>query len=297
MTGYATALLHQTMVMCGALLAFGKAATGANNTAADRLAAIHALVLDPAARFSVRPVLGKLDQVEPLTTPGCPERGRVLQLRSFVEQKGGRAADSIRHGEGALRVEVAHPFLDLAERVSLHYGIARQAEEIGQCRIAAAHYRAVLPLLAERGESQSRQLGTRQRLAYCLHETGQFAEARAINEAILAEAAALFPADGPRTFTARLNLAQNHYALGDRAKAALTGLLADAEKPGDGAMTDQALCRLGVLAYEGGDHRAAEDCMARRLALARASGDPERITAAEGALDELHSKLGGGSTR
>ncbi len=286
---------RRALTLLASLLPFGTGTAAAEGQAAGRLAEIHAMVLDPGARFSVRAVLAELDGIEPLTVPDGVERGRVLQLRSFVEDKGGRPEDSIRHGEEALRIEATHPYLDLRDRVSLHYAVARQAERTGRCGTAIPHYRAVLPLLAENGTGGSGQLGTRQRLAYCLHETGQFAEARQINQAILAEATALFPADDPRTFTARLNLAQNEYALGDAAAARVTleSLLTDALKAGDAAMTDQSLFQLGVLAYEGGRRAEALGFMERRRSLAVASGDPARIAAAQDALDVLHDKLSG----
>ena len=170
----------------------------------------------------MRAVLAELNGIEPLTGPDSAERGVVLRLRSFVEGKGGRAEDSIRHGEEALRLDAAHPFLQLTDRVSLHYGIARQAEAAGRCEAAIPHYRAVLPLLAENGTSLSGQLGTRQRLAFCLHEVGRFAEALQVNQALLADSRALFPPDDPQTFPARTNLAQNQYSLGDTEAARAT---------------------------------------------------------------------------
>ena len=287
--------LRRALLLFASLFPLGSRVAAADSQAADRLAAIHATVLDPAAMFSVRAVLGELDGIEPLTAPDSPERGRVMHLRAFVENKGERTEDSIRHGEDALRIEAMHPFLDLADKVSLHYALARQAEQIGRCGDAVPHYRAVLPLMAQNGVSKDGQLGTRQRLAFCLHETRQFAEARQINQAILADATNLFPPDDPRTFTARMNLAQNEYELGNMAAArtVLESLLADALKAGDPEMTDQSLFQLGVLAFEGGRRTEALGFMERRLSLARASGDPERIAVAKEALDVLHSKLSG----
>lgn len=118
-------VLKRVLLVFASFLPFGGHADAADREAVDRLAAIHAMVLDPAARFSVRAVLGELDGIEPRTAPDSSERGRVMQLRSFVENKGDRPEDSIRHGEEALRIEAMHPFLDLADRVSLHYAVAR----------------------------------------------------------------------------------------------------------------------------------------------------------------------------
>ncbi len=275
-----------------ARLPTGRGAASAGD-AASRLAAIRARVLDPGSTFSVRAVLAELAEIEPLTAPDSVERGRVMQLRSFVEDKGKRAEDAIRHGRDALRIEALHPFLDPSAAMSLHHAIARRAEAAGRCGDAVPHYRAALPLMAQVGVSRTGVLGTRQRLAFCLHEVGQFAEARAINEAVLAEAAALFPPDDPRTFRGRLNLAQNEHALGDTAAAwtTLERLLADVLEAQDAGMTDQILFQLGVLAFEGGRPADASELMGRRLSLARASGDQQRITAAADALSELNHRI------
>lgn len=285
--------LRRALLLLASVLPFGDRAAAQDRGPADRLAAIRTMVLDPATRFSVRAVLAELDTIEPLTAVESADRGRVMQLRSFVENKGERAEDSIRHGEDALRIQAVHPFLDLDDQVSLRYSLARQAERLGRCGAAIPQYRAVLPLMAQNGVSQSGQLGTRQRLAFCLHDAGQFAEAREINRAILAEAMALFPASDPRTFTARINLAQNEYELGDAAAArtVLERLLTDATAANDADTMDKSLFQLGVLAFEGHHHADALGFMERRLALARDSGDPARITAAREALDVLHDKL------
>ena len=111
-----------------ALLPMGRRAAAADDTA-SRLAAIHARVLDPGSMFSVRAVLAELDGIEPLTAPDSAERGRVMQLRAFVENKGERAEDATRHGEEALRIEALHSFLDASDAMSLHYAMARQAED------------------------------------------------------------------------------------------------------------------------------------------------------------------------
>ncbi len=295
--------LRRVLLLLVSLPLFRKRIASADSPAADsqvasRLLAIHTMVLDPEARFSVRAVLGELEGIEPLTAPDGAERGRVLQLRSFVENKGERAEDSIRHGEEALRIEAVKAFLDLGDKESLHYAIARQNQRLGRCEAAIPHYRAVLPLMAQNSVSKLAQLGTRQHLAFCLHETKQFGEAREINQAILAEAATLLPPGDPKTFTVRMNLAQNEYELGDTAtaRAGLESLLADAQKAGSAEMADQSLFQLGVLAYEGGRHTEALGFMERRLSLAKASGDPERIQAAAEALDILHDKLSSADT-
>ncbi len=58
-------------------------------------------------------------------------------------------------------------------------------------------------------------------------------------------------------------------------------------------LRNQALFQLGVLAFEGGHPAEAPKLMERRLSLARASGDQERITAAADALSVLNRKVSG----
>ncbi len=96
-----------------------------------------------------------------------------------------------------------------------------------------------------------------------------------------------------RTFTARINLAQNEYALGNAAAAltVLESLLADATEANDADIVDKSLFQLGVLAFEGKRRADALGFMERRLTLAREAGDPARIAAATEDLDVLHNKL------
>ena len=44
-------------------------------------------MLDPSVRFSVR---DELDEIEPMMALDNAERGRVMQMRSFMDNKGGR---------------------------------------------------------------------------------------------------------------------------------------------------------------------------------------------------------------
>ena len=274
-------------------LATDAGASAAPHDATERLSAIRRRVFDDHGTFSVLSVLAELDEIEPLTSPHSVERGRVMQLRSFVEDKGGRAEDSIRHGHQAFHIDMLHPWLSTPERVALHYSIARQAQSSGDCSTAVTHYHQVLPLMAQDGTSRSGQLGTRERLAFCLHEVGRYTDARALNETTLAEAATLVEPDDPELFPMRMNLAQNQYALGDRtaARRSLELLLADAEAAVDAEMLDRVLFQLGVLAFEDGDSTAALALMDRRLALADASADTARSAASRRDLAVLRAKL------
>ena len=265
----------------------------AQSDASRALAEMHATLFDPSSMFSVSAVLAQLDEIEPSTRPDSVERGEVMHLRSFVEGKGGRAEESIRHGEVALRIEALHPFLSLKDRVGLHYSVARQAEQAGDCETAIPQYQAVLPLMEQLGTSLGGRLGTQQSLGYCLHEVKRFAEARHLNEATLAAAAALYGPDDPKLFSARTNLAENEYALGDHAAArrTLEALLADAAKARDDEVVDRVLFVLGVVAFEDGRRPEALAFMQRRLALAEASGETERVAAATRDLDVLRDKL------
>ena len=205
-----------------------------------------------------------------------------------------RGADAIRHGENALRIDGAAPFLTPHERLNLAYGVARQQEAARDCRGAIPNFRIAAALAAtDRDTGDDQRLGIRERLGYCLHETKLFAEALSLNQEVLAGGTRLFGDESPKLVTVLTNLAQNHYELGDKAAArpmlerALRIALAD----GDGAKAEDLLFQLGVLAFETGRRSEALAFMNRRLASARAAGDEARIAAAEADLAELRRRL------
>ena len=136
------------------------------------------MVYDPHATFSVSATLRQLDGLEQQTTPDSAERGRVMHLRSVVEEKGERQEASVRDGEAALRIDAAHPFLSGHDRAMLHYAVAKQSQALDDGPAAVPHYEQALAMLKADGASEDGILGTQQDLAYCLHEVGRYADAR-----------------------------------------------------------------------------------------------------------------------
>ena len=91
-------------------------------------------------------------------------------------------------------------------------------------------------------------------LAYCLHEAGRYAQARALNEATLAAQMKRSGAESAALLPVLNNLAQNEYELKDdaAAEATLQRMLAIATAAGDGEHADSALMQLGALSFETG---------------------------------------------
>ena len=117
------------------------------------------------------------------------------------------------------------PFLTPGERLRFIYNRAVQAQAIGEWQTAIAAFGKVMPLVDAAADlTEEQRLGTRQSLGYCLHEAGRYAEARAINEKVLAGGERLFGPEDELLLTVLTNLAQNTYKLNDlRPPAAIWG--------------------------------------------------------------------------
>jgi tetratricopeptide (TPR) repeat protein len=263
----------------------------------ERLQQIHRMVMDPAQRFSISATLGELGTLEARIANGGPDstaRGELNFLRGFILYRAKRPRESLGPYQEAGRIDAVNPFLTVAERMRLHYNIATQAEGLREWAIAISHFEQAIPLIdADPSVTRDARLGTRERLAYCLQEAGRHADAKKLNLEVLTGAEGLFGADSEKLLTVLNNLAQNTYEL--KEFAAARGYLerrltiatkhAIADKIGDG------LFQLGVLSFEQGNLKEAESFMQRRLAIAKASGDRERIRRAQEDLDELYAKM------
>lgn len=264
----------------------------------SRLKQIHALVLDRGRVFSISEILGELDGLAPAVDASPSEsvaRGELAYVRSVVLARAGGAEQALGPGLEAVRIDGTTPFLTDRERSRHLYAIARQAEGLRRYDLAIDSYRKALPMLdADPEIDDDQRLGTRERLAFCLHEAKRYAEARAVNDEVLARGEALFGPESAKLITVITNLSQNAYELGDHAAARrlLERRLALATRHDDEEHVDGSLFQLGVLAFEQGRPQEAEAFMVKRLALAEASGDAERITAARRDLAILHQKLG-----
>ncbi len=283
----------------GSLLSlFGVAGAKAGDDALKRLREIHAAVMDPNRMFSISATLAELDTLAPAvekTPANSAARGELNYLRGFVHFRAGRSEESLGPLQEAVRIDAAAPFLTADERWRNFYRIASQAKDLERWPLALDYYEKAIPLLdADPAMTLDQRLGARQDWAYSLHEAGRFAEARKLNEYLLAEGEKLHGVDSYKLISVIINLAQNTYDLKDfaAARAYLDKYLRMATTEGDAPRIDDALFQLGVLAYETGDGAEAESFMQRRLDLAKASGDPTRILGAQDALDTLHEKMG-----
>ncbi len=263
---------------------------------AERLKEIHRTVMDPNQMFSISATLAELDSLEPqIQADDVRSRGKLNYIRGFVLYRAGRAAESIAPRLEALSIDANTPFLTKGERARFIYSLANQAEELGEWDIAIGAYRKVVPLFdADPERSEDERLGTRERLAFCLHEAGKYQEATAVNKEVLAGCERLFGPDSEKLLVVVTNLAQNAYKMRQfgEAKGLLERRLSIATKRDDQSHIDDSLFQLGVLAFEQGQPGKAETFMKQRLELAKASGDAERIEDAEQALQILYEKTG-----
>ena len=287
------ALLATTLAMVGPTTTHAETAHPTTaQTPSEKIKAIHDRVMDPASKLSASDTLTQLDLIDAAT--GSRDAGRIDHIRAMIESKVGPADDAIRHGENALTIDATQPFLEAKERMHLEYDVGNLYIAKQDCADAIPHYRkAVATMSPENGVTEDQKLGTEQQIAYCLHETKDFAGAKAMNEEVLAAGARLHGAHSPLLIGGLVNLAQNQYELGDHpaARASLERVLDIATAANDAEKVDTSLFQLGVLAFEDGRKDEAETLMRRRLELAKAIGNADRIAAAQAALDELHTKM------
>ena len=283
-------------IAAGAMVAAlaGSAQGQPSETAAQQLAALHALVLDPARTFSISKTLAELNEIETRLGPESTDRGEVAFLCGLVEEKAGRAETSIPASIEALRIDGAHPFLSPEDRLMTNYRVAKQSKAQDNCQTAIPYYQRVVALMADDTKlTDGQRFGVRGDLGYCLHEVGKYIEARALNQTLLADSMRVFGPEDRRLLPTLINLAQNNYELHDvaAARASLQQVLAIATPLHDTDHVDTALFQLGVLAYENGEPDEARRLMRQRLRLAEQDGDADSIANAKRDLDILEEKL------
>jgi tetratricopeptide (TPR) repeat protein len=261
----------------------------------ERLKQLHRQLMDPNEVFSIKATLAELNTLEKQITAQDEEaRGELNFLRGFVLNKADRPKEALPPSLEALRIDDFLRFLPDGERTRLTYDVALRAEQIGDWTTAINFYSKAAPLFDASSEySADQRLGLRERLAYCLHEAGRYAEALAMNKQVLAGGEKLFGNESVKLFTVLTNLAQNAHALGDpdMARSSLERMLALATKHNVPEQADTALFQLGVLSFEQGRHKEAETLMKRRLDLTEKSGDARRIADAKEDLEILYEKM------
>ncbi|GKX55149.1 hypothetical protein SOASR030_12610 [Leminorella grimontii] len=264
-----------------------------NGTALAELKEIYELVMDPNQMFSISKTLGRLEIIEPtIQTHDTAALGKLLFLRSFVQSKANRDEEALSVGLEALKIDDQTPFLSDEDKEILIHWLTESAKNEGNWQTAVELYERRLPLAGKYDEGQ--RLGLRSEMAYCLHEAGRYDDARAQNEDILTQGETLYGQGSERLLSVITNLAQNFYMLKqyDRAQALLERRLAIAKAHNEEWDIDDSLFQLGVLAFEQGQNAQAESLMKQRLALAKESGDADRMMDAEEALQILYEKMG-----
>ena len=272
---------------------FGSAAI-AQETSSARVAALIAYLQNPDSRFTVRSALAGIADAEKDTGPDSLDRGRLERLRSIIARKGDKRDESIKAGLEALRIDAASPFLSSVERAWLHGSIASQAE--ADCALAMPHLeQAIATIKSEPVVNHDEVLGLQAHLAACLRQAGHPDEARKLNQSVLAVGTMLYGPESLKLAGVLASLVQDSYVLHDlnAMRGYLDRLLAIGLKSGDANAIDTALFQLGVLDFEMGHAGDARAHMQRRLDLATASGDADRIKRAKGDLDVLIEKQAG----
>jgi tetratricopeptide (TPR) repeat protein len=261
----------------------------------DRLREIHQRLMDPEQVFSISATLATLDALEAQVPEGdLPARGELNFLRGFVFGRNKESTEAVHFTREALRIDAATPFLTEDDRSNALYRLAINAEDAKEWDVAIDAYKRVIPLFAQDPSlNDSQRLGTLERLGFCLHEAEKYAEAMTVNREVIAKGEQLFGTESPKLLKVLTNLAQNAYELKDYATAQsfLERRLKIAKQYEKAFDVDDSLFQLGVLAFEQGRQKEAEDFMKRRLEIARKSGDHERIENAEDGLRMLYEKL------
>ena len=285
-------LKHPAIFLILALISFGGA--GAESAELNQLREIHHRLMDPNQVFSISATLAQLDALDArISTGDSDARGEVNFLRGYVFGHKNQSAEVVRFTREALRIDAVKPFLSEVDRTFALYRLATHAKENEQWDIAIDAYQRVIPrFMHDSSLSDSQRLGTRENLAYCLHEAGQYAEAMRVNREVLAGGERLFGVNGPQLLNVINNLAQNTYELKDfkSAQSLLERRLKIALRHNQTSHVDDSLFQLGVLAFEQGFTHEAEVLMKRRVKLARKSGDRDRIENAESDLRTLYEK-------
>ena len=261
-----------------------------------RLKELHRTVMDPTRISSISAVLAELETIGTRMPADATEAwGELHYIRGVLSFRAGRANESLASGIEALRIDITCPFLSEKERSLFNYNLASQAEDVGKWDVAIDAYRRVIPSFeADPKRAEDQRLGTRERLAFCLHKAGKYAEAFALNEEVLAKAEKLFGPDSEKLLVVVTSLVQNAYKLNqpDVARTFLERRLSIATKHMNIGHMDASFFQLGMLCAEQGRTEEAETFVQRRLQLARRSGDIDRIEDAEEDLELLRAGIG-----
>lgn len=280
------------------------AARPAEATVGDHLSALRATLTDPGATFSAAWMLQELHELEPGLARAPPAiRCQWHASLQLLHLKRGDWDALVEHGEAALALDGDTGCLSARERLDALHMLQSTNAELGDTERAIAAPRRAIDAAPAAGLSSLQRLGMQQRLGYLLHEAGQVRQALEQNLATRDEVVALSGDSETRLAPLLIDIAQNHYELGDRsaARAALDATLRLIEKnsaseylAGNPQFLVDTVFQSGVLDLENGQAAEAQRLFAESLGAARRSGEAYLVEQAEERLEELQSRLGDG---
>jgi tetratricopeptide (TPR) repeat protein len=264
---------------------------------ARRFIPLRDTVMDANAMFSGSAMSADLDALQPLAEKlgaDSAELADLLWLQFVVFGKRQMHDEGLPLGLRALALREARGELSPHERCGQHYALGKAALDAEDYDTAIAQLRLADQWSGDATAlSQEQKLGIREEIGYALHEAGQFAEALAHNQLLLAEAQRAFGSATDARLSGLINnLAQNAYELDDpvQANTYLQQRLTLGQALQDNDIILDTLFQQGVLAHEGGDAALARRLFEERIAIARATSDEDLLEDAQDRLDELISK-------
>jgi tetratricopeptide (TPR) repeat protein len=258
----------------------------------EGVAAMRALVHGGSARFGAPQVVADLQRLmhgARARADAQAELREILILMGVVECQRGelaKARDLLRAG---LDIAAAEP-ADQNQLARDHYFLAGVAGDMRDFQTAAEHFGKSAELARTApGFETTQRLGIREKHAFALHEAKRFAEAYAVNYALLEDAERHFGADDHRLGTVLINAAQNLYALGrlPEAERLLQRCLGVARAREDVEREQDLLYQLAVLAGEQGRPAAARAHLIERIKNLEKAGTAERLEAARRGLEHF----------
>ena len=262
-----------------------------------RIADLRQMVFNPQKRFRVRALLHELARLDTLLR----EEGRMTPvLEGQMKLAGGYAqwmTGDPACGEwvdAALGIDHRHPFLMPFERAALLHARARLLINVRAWRKAIATLSEAQDLSHSFPDHERiAHLGIPSDLGYCLHEAGDYEEARRVNRALLARIEAEEEEPTMVLIRTLANLAQNEFALENHPEVVLLyeRRLEIVEKMDDEDLLSSTLRDLAIAAFHVGRAEEAEGLFNRRITLAEKQGSPQAVLAAQADRDELLMRI------
>lgn len=289
-------MLRKLLVSLGVAQAL--AASPAAADALREIREIREMLWDRSARFSISETLARIDAIEEGVAEPDPElRGELAYARAYLHSRRYEFEPALAAYDEALAIHDETPFLPERVAISARLGRATQLEDLARWKEAVEAWRAAIPLVeASDAHDENELAGTKERLAYALHEAGEYEEAEALNREVIETGERLFGDDVWQLMTALINLAQNLHAQDRPAEArpVLLRVLGIARDTGDAQREASMLFQLGVLDFEMGDPESAEAWFRKAVEHARATGDAYLLEDAERDLAEFERRRAAG---